>query len=160
MTEKDFTGVPVANLVESVEALISGRADAAYMGLNAAAAQKAMASIKGGVKYLTLDASPAAVARMTAVYPSSRPTAVHPGRESLGVVTDPTYLFTIDFYLFVSASVPDDQVYELTKVLYANKEELAKVHPSLNDFDPKKMHGKHDNPYHPGALKFYREMGM
>ena len=160
MTEKDYVGVPVPNLVESVEALIAGRADAAYMGLNAAAAQKAMASIKGGIRHVSLDPSPEAQARMTAVYPSSRPTAVRPAKENVGVELDPTYLFTIDFYLFASASVPDDVVYEVVKVMHDSKPEMAAVHPTLNDFEPARMHARHDNPYHPGALKYYREMGM
>lgn len=161
LTGKDLKGVPTPNFVEGIEDLISGKVEAAYIPFNAASGQKAMASIRGGWRFIPVGDTPAAAEKMAKALPSARPTAVSPGKTALGVVLDPTHLFTVDLNLFASSTVPDDSIYALVKALHRNRDELVKVHPSLAGFEPKRMGLTHPVvPYHAGAAKFYKEAGM
>ncbi|MGE0746228.1 MAG: TAXI family TRAP transporter solute-binding subunit [Rhodospirillales bacterium] len=159
-SHKDVRGTPVPNFVEAIDAFIGGRIDAAYIPLNAAAGQKAMASIRGGWRYLQVGGDPAAAERMTKTYPNARPVKVSPGKDALGVVDDPSWLLAVDFCVLTGKHVPDDVVYELMKIVNTSQPDMAKVHPSLADFNPADMHGKHPVPYHPGAAKFYADNKM
>jgi len=159
LSEKDLNGLPVLGFVEGVHAFMNGRVDAAYVSLNAAVAREAMAAVPGGWRYLSLGNAPGTVEKMRAVIPS-RPHAVRPGNNAVGVVEDPTFLFSIDFTLVAGAQVPDDVVYKLAKTMYENKAELIKTLAAFQDFDPKQMAQPHPMPYHPGAIKFYKEVGL
>ena len=54
----------------------------------------------------------------------------------------------------------NDVVYKTTKTLYNNKKALAQAFGVFNRMKPKSMPAKHSNPYHPGAVKFYKEIGL
>ena len=62
--------------------------------------------------------------------------------------------------LITSAKVPDDQVYEMTKVLYERLARLRRAHRSLKDLTPQTMPQVGGVPLHPGAARFYREIGV
>lgn len=63
--------------------------------------------------------------------------------------------------VIVPASMPDDVAYALAKAICENKDDIAAAVASLKWFDPKTA-GKHElngAPLHPGAKKYYEEMG-
>ena len=63
--------------------------------------------------------------------------------------------------VIVPASMPDDVAYALAKTICENKDDIAAAVASLKWFDPKTA-GKHElngAPLHPGAKKYYEEMG-
>ena len=63
--------------------------------------------------------------------------------------------------VIVPASMPDDVAYALTKAICENRDDIAAAVASLKWFDPKTA-GKHElngAPLHPGAMKYYQEMG-
>jgi len=97
--------------VEGIDAFTQGRVDSAYNPLNSAAGKKAMASIKGGWRYVNFDSSPAAQKKAQAVLPSSRIKLYKPAKELEGIVADPTAMLIVDFYVLAGAHVPDDAVY-------------------------------------------------
>lgn len=59
---------------------------------------------------------------------------------------------------FTRADMPDDLVYEMTKLLFERKDDLVAGHASFANLDP--MAGPHGVaiPLHPGAERFYREI--
>ena len=63
--------------------------------------------------------------------------------------------------LLVPASMDDDLAYALTKAICENKDEMASSVASLGWFDPQTAGLKQFNgaPLHPGAVKYYQEMG-
>jgi hypothetical protein len=62
-------------------------------------------------------------------------------------------------FLITSTNISDDVVYKTTKALYGNKDLLVSAAAVLRSFDPKAMAEKSEVPYHPGAEKFYKEVG-
>lgn len=159
-THKDFKQVPVPNFVAGINAFIQGRVDAAYIPMNSGIGKKAMASIRGGWQFVDFDGSAAAQPKVAGVLPSSRTEELSPKKGREGVAIDPTTMLVVDFYVVGGAHVPDDVVYALVKTMYENKPDLAKSFGLFNRFNPSGMASKHPNPYHPGAIKFYKDKGI
>ena len=45
--------------------------------------------------------------------------------------------------------------------MHEGKDKLVAVAPSWRDFDPAKMYTNYEGlPYHPGAIKYYKEAGV
>jgi len=160
MTDKDFQGVPTPNFIEGAKAFMAGRTDAAYFPLNAGISKQAMATVPGGWRYLDFDGSPGGAKKMTEFTPTSMPAVVKPGPNATGVVDDPTHLVRVDILLMAGKDVPDDVVYKVVKTAYEGKVDLTKALGAFARFDPKGMVRKHPAPYHPGAIKFYTEVGL
>ena len=59
-----------------------------------------------------------------------------------------------------SASQPDDVVYALTKEVFENLEEMKTLHPALSGLTKEGMLEGLTAPIHPGALKYYKEIGL
>jgi TRAP transporter TAXI family solute receptor len=59
--------------------------------------------------------------------------------------------------LVVSATMPDQIAYQLTKLLFEHQAELAKVHPEGGKFDRDNGPKTDPVPLHPGALRYYRD---
>jgi TRAP transporter TAXI family solute receptor len=62
--------------------------------------------------------------------------------------------------IVANAKVPDQQVYEFTKILLKNVDDVRKVHPAFKDFNPKDAVKLANVPLHPGAAKAYKEAGL
>lgn len=63
--------------------------------------------------------------------------------------------------LIVDKSVPDDVVYEMLKVIYAEREEMAKKHAAFTKIDyDNPLDGLFGAPLHPGAVRFFKEKGI
>lgn len=70
------------------------------------------------------------------------------------------YLWAYDIYLVSRAELPDDAVYQMVKALWENYKEFAPIHPLLKEWTPERFVSKEARiPYHPGAVKFYKERG-
>ncbi|WP_228389272.1 TAXI family TRAP transporter solute-binding subunit [Cumulibacter manganitolerans] len=61
--------------------------------------------------------------------------------------------------LVVSADFPDSNACAITKTIFENKADLAKVHPSANEFDPKKAVETDPVPLNDGAKKALEDLG-
>ncbi len=63
--------------------------------------------------------------------------------------------------LVASEEVSEDVIYELTKAMFENKEALAGGHAKFKLLDPKTaVDGLGKLPMHPGAQKYYKEIGI
>jgi TRAP transporter TAXI family solute receptor len=63
--------------------------------------------------------------------------------------------------LYVNASMSEKTAYELTKTLFEHRDELIRAHrESANMTLENQMIGASPAPYHPGALKYFREKGI
>ncbi|MGQ0676781.1 MAG: TAXI family TRAP transporter solute-binding subunit [Rhodospirillales bacterium] len=61
----------------------------------------------------------------------------------------------------VNASMSDDLAYKLTKVMLEKRADLALVHKEANNIKPEwQTSSRMGIPWHPGALKYFKEKGM
>ncbi|MBM9594458.1 TAXI family TRAP transporter solute-binding subunit [Roseitranquillus sediminis] len=160
LTWDDVTRVPVPEYVAGVDMLIDGRVDAAYSTVGVAAAQRANASIPSGIRFLSLDHSGNVAERMNSVMPTAEPVTMRPSEADNGIVEDPTNLMQMQFVLVTGADMPAEAVYEITKTLHESKPELAAALGAFNRFNPEQMKTESPVPYHEGALRYYREIGL
>ena len=63
-------------------------------------------------------------------------------------------------FLAVNADVDEQHVYLLTKALYENLPFLQAIHKATNAMDVNKAMAGLPVPLHPGAVKYYREIGL
>jgi len=138
---------------------MSGKVDVMFFALGSAAIKQANASV-GGLRVLAVDTSPEAMKRTQALLPGAYVLQVTPNPAIEGV-TQPTNLIAFDMVMNTNAKVSDDIVYQVAKALHANKQELLGIFRPFALFNPQNMAKPLlDVPMHPGALKFYREIGI
>ena len=107
---------------------------------------------------LSFDPSPEAVKRLQDIYPAELK-QLQPGPGMVGI-KEPTYVMSYDFYFVSRANLEDEVAYNIVKNLWENYSELAEVHPRLKDWTKEKfVNASATIPYHPGAIKFYKEVG-
>lgn len=160
LTMADVKTVPTQSLFSGVDLLGDGKVDAAVISVGTGQAQQANVNMSshGGIRFLKLDPAPEAVARMRKILPA-RPFLVEPAAYAVGIV-GPTTVMAYNVFLSTSASMPDDVVYSVVKAMHDSKDELVKGQPVFKEFDPKRMTEEIGVPWHPGALKFYKEIGQ
>jgi TRAP transporter TAXI family solute receptor len=66
----------------------------------------------------------------------------------------------IQALLVTSTDVPADVVYAITKEVVENIQEFKKLHPALSGLDLEDMVNVNVAPFHPGALKYFKEKGL
>lgn len=62
--------------------------------------------------------------------------------------------------LVISADVSEERVYEMTKAVFESLDDLAGVHPAFSRVSKETVLNGFGAPLHPGALKYYREIGV
>jgi uncharacterized protein len=69
---------------------------------------------------------------------------------------------TVGLYNFAVAhkDLPDDLVYKIVKAVFDNHQELVKVHSSAKETVPANIGRDTILPLHPGAERYYREIGI
>lgn len=158
MSWKDVKPVPVPNFVRGTDELVSGKVVASFLAPGSAIVRKANAAVK--VRFLSLDASPAKLAKMRAVAPGAYFTTVKPSKQ-MPYIEKPTVMVGFDYLLLAGKHVSDEIAYKSAKALHENKKALIAGHGVFRRFQPKQMAKKGVGvDYHPGAAKFYREAGI
>jgi len=155
----DVVKVPAPNVVRQAEDFVAGKIDVMFFALGSGTAKQAAASV-GGLRVLPIDDSDAAVKRMQAVLPGSYVLKVNPSPALDGILA-PTNVIAFDMVMNSSVKVPDDVVYRIVKAIHASKGELVKSFRPFALFDPAKMAKEPVGlPIHPGAAKYYKEIGL
>jgi TRAP-type uncharacterized transport system substrate-binding protein len=76
-------------------------------------------------------------------------------------INQQTYVMAYDYVILSSSKTTDDVVYQLTKQVYENEEFVRQKGGPLRGFQKNNMLKKWENiHYHPGAIKYYREIGI
>jgi TRAP transporter TAXI family solute receptor len=157
---KDANPVPTTDLLRAADDFKAGRSDAFIFAVGGPKVAEVHASIDGGVRFLSFDNTPAALAGMQAVRREYRIATVQPQPNWPGII-GPTNLMEYYIVLLTNRSVPDDLVYTVVQAAHGNKPSLVAGHPSFNAFTPEGMTVQHERlQYHPGAIKFFKEKGI
>ncbi|HIF60951.1 MAG TPA: TAXI family TRAP transporter solute-binding subunit [Rhodospirillales bacterium] len=157
MTPADLKGVPISALVPSWKALMAGKIDFA-IGAYGSGFMKRIAQKTGGIRFLSLDNSAAAQARIAKIIPGAFIKTVKPNPKIPGVEV-PTNLFHFDYILFAGKHVSNDVVYRVTKAMFENKKALVAASGMWRGFSAKGMSKDQKLAYHPGAMKLYKVKG-
>ncbi len=153
---KDFKLVPVPGVAPSIAALSEGRVEVATASVGMA--QVAEANSKEPVRFLDVPHDPASVARVKQAFPGSR-VELYTGRGP-GIAKD-TWLIFYPLITTASTHLSDDAAYALVKSWYEHYQDAAKMHAAFVDWGPSKFVNKNATiPYHNGAIRFYREVGL
>lgn len=62
-------------------------------------------------------------------------------------------------HLVASCSLPEQQVYTMVKTMVANLPDLVAINKAMEGLTPKMMAEDIGVPFHPGAAKYYKEVG-
>lgn len=159
MTLADFAPVPTSTLAQNAADFKAGKVDIGTLPIGAGAVTELNASVRGGVRYLTMDDSPAALARMHKVLPYVYTQVLEPSPARVGI-REPITVMAYDTWILLSKDLPDATVYEVVKAVHTGKDELAATFPWFRAFDPAKMAKRFTVEYHPGAVKYFTEQGQ
>jgi TRAP transporter TAXI family solute receptor len=105
-------------------------------------------------------ASVTGVEKLLAKYPyyakAIIPIKLYPGAEN----TQDVATFGVKATFVTSAKVSDDVVYAITKEVFDNFDSFKKLHPAYAVLTKEGMLEGLSAEFHPGALKYYKEVGM
>ena len=100
-----------------------------------------------------------AVDKLVADFPYYRKATI-PGGMYRGTDAD-VQTFGVGVTLVTSAAVSEDVVYALVKAVFSDMDQFRGLHPAFANLDPKEMANDGlSAPLHPGAEKYYREVGL
>ena len=159
LSEKDISPVTVPTVVRGADDFAAGKADAFFFALGSGKVTEVDASVSG-VRALPLPDGPQTQAAYKKHFPPAYTQIVNPGPGLIGI-SEPTPIMAYDAVMVTHAGASEDVVYKLTKTLHEQAEAVAKSSPTLRGFTTAGMAKVTDAvPYHPGAIKFYREKGL
>lgn len=158
LTYDDVVGVPAPSVVKAANDFAAGKTDMFFFAFGSAVVRETAAKV-GGLRVLGMDPSADALARMRKHVPPAYPLLSKPSKANVGV-DKPLYVMTYEYLCLANANVGEDIVYAVTKAMHDNKDDLAKSFGAFRLFSPQRMALDLGGlPYHPGAIKYYREVG-
>ncbi|MCP4329932.1 MAG: TAXI family TRAP transporter solute-binding subunit [Alphaproteobacteria bacterium] len=158
LTMADVTAVPITHFSEGRDLFGRGIIDAIIAVIGSSALIE-FERRYGDLRVLPISDAPAAMEALRRFIPVAEIATAEPGPRMAGVL-EPINVLGYKFFFFASESMPDDVAYKIAKATYGNKADLAAAVPAFNGFDPEQMAPDIGVPYHPGAIKFYKEVGL
>ena len=161
LSTADLQGFPVSDQFKGMQALGEGKVDVALSCFNCAIGKEVNVALAshGGMRFLPIPDTPEALAAMHRLFPTAYTKVFSPSPAFSGIVT-PTRLFVHSAFLVVNKNVPEALVYKAVKAIHGSRAALVATSAALNGFDPGFMAEANIVPYHPGAEKFYKEIGQ
>ncbi|MCB2101721.1 MAG: TAXI family TRAP transporter solute-binding subunit [Rhodobacterales bacterium] len=158
----DFKRVPVASFVAGINALGDGLVDVALVSLNNGAGKQASVKLKdrGGLCYISQDTSPEAVKVFKQYLPAGAIVPFKQNDKINGLADYPANIMRIPWMMLTNADVGDDLVYRMTKAIAENKDALTQSFGLFRLAKKETMAPANAMPYHPGALKYFKEAGI
>jgi TRAP transporter TAXI family solute receptor len=87
------------------------------------------------------------------------PIAVIPGKMYKGTDTDVT-TFGPRATFMASSKLSEEVAYQVTKAVMSNLDEFKALHPALSSLTPENMLEGNSVPFHDGAVKYFKEIGL
>ena len=156
VTYEDFT--PLHNTqAGAVDMLADGSAAAAFLGGAVPTASITRASASQNIFFIPF--SDTAKQELFENYPFFNavviPSGTYRGQD------DPFHGMNVGaMHLITAANLDAETVYQFTKVLYEQRAEVVKIHPAGKAINPKNIIKDTGTPFHPGAIRYYKEVGI
>lgn len=153
---EDVQVVPVSTVGEGLVALVQGRAEAAAYALGAAQALEIHAST--GLRGLSACADAQARQRVQERAPGYYLALIRAGRSP--EISSDTWVVAKDIYVVASKDLPEDVAYRVVRVLWEQNRRLWPLHTAFQEWATRRFVDPGVTiPYHPGAVRLYREKG-
>ena len=152
---KDVQPVPVPEVVSGVRALMEGRVDGAVAAVGMGIVSEADARV--GVRFLPAGQDPKGVRVAGGIMPGGQITIRKPGPAGIKAEI-PIWSYGIS--VVASTHMSDEVAYTIIKTWWEHWKELEPIHPQLRGWNPDVFVQETATiPYHPGAIKLYKEKG-
>ena len=149
----DITPVLVPTVVRGADDFMSGATDMFFFAFGAPKVREVEASV-GGIRALEIPESGMAAAKK--IVPQGYLSPAQPNPFFVGV-DKPMGVYTWDNMIFTNAKVKDEVVYKIIETMEKNKADMVAVQPALREFSAAALYKAYDIPYHPGALKYFKD---
>ena len=157
MSLDDVEGVAVPNFPRMWASFQEGSTDVTIVVVGAGNSREFDATF--GIRYLSFDDGDAALERMREYLPQTYQQSLGADAKIPGIATD-TNVNVFDYTLFAGKDVSDDMVYQTAKALWEKEADLLAGGPFWRGFTKEAMGKDVGVEYHPGAIRFYKEMGV
>lgn len=159
LTVDDVDFMTSGGLMDGINAVVEGRADAAPVATAMPVLIESQASVDGGLRIVANGSATNEsffADRVSGVVASTAmPTEKRP------FIIGETPIVSYDTMLVSDASMSDDDAYNITKALYDNWSDLqADIGPLRGVAQNELALPEPSVPYHPGAIRFYTEVGL
>ncbi len=144
------------NFNETADALRDGDIDAGFWSVGPPTSSILNLAVTREIRLIPL--SEEEVAKSREIEPVFAPYTLRAGIYE--GVADPVATISIPNVLAVSAEMDEDLAYQITKVLFEHTDELIAIHPAANDTTVDFSLGSTPVPLHPGAIRYYEEIGQ
>lgn len=156
VTYEDFSPLN-SHYIGAVDLLADGSAAAAFMGGAVPTPAVTQASTSQNIFFIPFDDT--AKQSLFEKYPFFNAITV-PANTYKGQ-TEPFASMNVgSMHLITAEKIDEDTVYEFTKALYTHRAEVVKRHGAGKAINPKNVVKDTGTPFHPGAIRFYKEIGI
>ena len=156
ITYSDFN--PLNNTqAGAVDMLADGSASAAFLGGAVPTASITQACASQNIYFVPFDSL--AKEQLIADYPFFYPVTI-PQKAYSDLSADYPGLNVGNMQLITHADLDEETVYQFTKTVYNNREEVVQKHPAGRAINPKNVIRNTGIPFHPGAIRFYKEINI
>jgi len=155
LTYDDVVSVPTANFPAQFQAFKDG---STVLTIATAGAQYTYEfdTTLGGVKFLNYKDGDEKI--LAEALPGTFLKPV--GEYQVPGVDKDTVIFAYDYTLFANADVPNEVVAKVTKALFEGTAALQETGPIWKEYDAKLLGKAGQLEYHPGALEYYKSVGI
>ncbi len=153
---EDFTALN-ASQAASVDMLTDGSAAAIFIGGAIPTASITQASATMDLYFVPFDE--AARAKLSSDYLFFSPATI-PANTYRGQTTEFAGLDVGSMHLIAADNQDEELVYQVTRTLWEQREQVTQKHPAGRAINPKNAIRDTGTPFHPGAIRFYREIGI
>ena len=156
ITYEDFTPIN-STYIGAVDLLADGSAAAAFVGGAVPTPAATQASTSQDIFFIPFD--DAAKQSLFADYPFFNAITI-PANTYKGQ-TEPFASMNVGaMHLITAENADENTVYEFVKTVYTHRAEVVKRHGAGKAINPKNVVKDTGTPFHPGAVRFYREIGI
>ncbi|HEY7943744.1 MAG: TAXI family TRAP transporter solute-binding subunit [Burkholderiales bacterium] len=154
LSYKDFAKVEYLPLGESIELLKNRQIDA--MLLSASLGMSAIRDLAAAMDIVVVPIPPDMIKKTNdpAYLPGIIPAHTYRGQNA------DLPAAVVENYLVTQAGVSNDVVYNITKALWANVDQMAAAHAAAKAIDRRHPLEGMPVPLHPGAQQYYEEVGL
>ena len=156
ITYEDFTPIN-STYIGAVDLLADGSAAAAFIGGAVPTPAATQASTSQNIFFIPFDET--AKQSLFADYPFFNAITI-PANTYKGQTAPFPSMNVGAMHLITAENVDEDMVYQFTKTLYTHRAEVVKRHGAGKAINPKNVVKDTGTAFHPGAIRFYREIGI